>query len=380
MTPRQRGSSVKRVTLKNGEVRWRFRLDLPPGKDGKRRQRTITKRTEREAIEAQAKARGQVTEGTYVERSGDTVADVIDSYLAVKSLVWRPGTLSQNTSALRPLRDKLGAVKVQSLTDEMVAHALAGMLRKGGRSKQGRSVRTVSIARQLLVAALERAVKGKRIARNPATDAQLQSYAYHRPEPWSEVELRAFLDAVDDSPLVGAWALSASGLRRGEVLGLRWSDVDWAARTIRVHRARILVGGQVAEGPLKTESTPERTVPIDDELERALRLTRQRTGGNVTGIKRDGYVAVDALGQPLHPGWYGREFARVVRAHGLRPVRLHDVRHAVASIMVRSGLPPAEVASILGHSVEVLLSTYTHSDETAKRTAMTAFRARLRAV
>lgn len=380
MTARQRGSSIKRVVLGNGEVRWRFRLDLPPGKDGKRRQRTVTARTEREAIALQNKARGQVAEGSYVERRGDTVADVIDSYLAVKSLVWRPGTIQQNTSALKPLREKLGTIKVQRLTDEQVAAALAGMMRKGGRSKQGRSVRTVSIARQLLVAALERAVKQKMIARNVAADTELPGYSYSRPEPWSEAELAAFLDAVDESPLVGAWALSASGLRRGEVLALRWSDVDWTARTIRVRRARVLVGGTVTEGPLKTEGTPERIVPLDDDLERALRLTRQRTGGNVTGIKRDGHVAVDVLGQPLHPGWYGREFARIVRDNGLRPVRLHDVRHAVASIMVRSGLPPAEVAAILGHSVEVLLGTYTHADDEAKRTVMDSYRARLRAV
>jgi len=139
-----------------------------------------------------------------------------------------------------------------------------------------------------------------------------------------------------------------------------------------------MVGGKVAEGPLKTASTPERMVPMDAELERALRLTRERTvlvAGNVTSITAaaGAHVAVDAAGEALHPGWYAREFQRVAQGLELPALRLHDVRHTAASIMVRAGLPPAEVAAILGHSVEVLLGTYSHADEDETRAVMDSY-------
>jgi len=161
----------------------------------------------------------------------------------------------------------------------------------------------------------------------------------------------------------------------GEVVGLRWCDVDLEEAVVHVRQTRTPAFGEVAVVGPKTKRG-RRTVPLTPEAVAALRQTRQRTLIENPLIpfqaKRDmeRLVIVNQAGEALHPATWGHWFDKRVKAAGLRRIRLHDMRHTAATLMLQAGIPPVVVAGILGHSPAVLLSTYAHALPDAKRDAV----------
>ncbi len=156
MSARQRGSSIQRVELKNGEVRWRFRIDLGPGPNGKRRQRTLTFRTEAEAIDEQAKLRTDVREGSYIEPSRVTVTGWLDTWREMNARTWTPTTRASYRNTLTPVLKLIGTMRLQDLRREhvetMVRKLSTTSLRTG---KTSRSPRSVAYALQLVKTAMK---------------------------------------------------------------------------------------------------------------------------------------------------------------------------------------------------------------------------------
>jgi len=379
--PRQRGSSIQRITLANGDPRWRFRVDLEPGPGGKRRQRTITCKTEAEAVARQAETRGQVARCEYIEPSKYTVAQLLKDWQAEGAHRWRPTTRDSYALAVRVWSDQLGTIPVQKLTRQDVQRVTDRLLRTGGRDGKGRSPRTVALALQLLSEALDLAIDDDVIRTNVARRVKRPAQRRREMSTWTADQLRSFLGHVDGDPLVGLWHLSCRGLRRGEVLGLRWQDVDLTGRTIHVRQTRTESGGKVHVGPPKTERG-RRSLPLDDAAVRALRLTYERTVGSTVvplhhgdGPRRvgDRLVAVDPAGQPLRPEVYGDMFARLTVAAGLPPIRLHDLRHSAITVLLEQGIPVPTVARFAGHDPSVTLRTYAHVTDHAARAAADVF-------
>ena len=154
------------------------------------------------------------------------------------------------------------------------------------------------------------------------------------------------------SRLHAAWCLSLYGLRRGEVLGLRWSDIDLKAKPLTVRQARVHVNYKVRIEEPKSDNG-KRTLPLDDDLVTALTELRKRQAhesedaGAAYGAGRadldwyteeDKYVVTDELGTPLHPESYSDEFTRMLKRAGLPKIRLHDSRHTL-SLLEKAGVP-----------------------------------------
>lgn len=178
-------------------------------------------------------------------------------------------------------------------------------------------------------------------------------------------ELRAFAKVAAEDRLAACWRLSVLGMRRGEVVGLRWSDVDLSARTVTIGHARVLVDGKVDEKTPKSERG-FRTLPLPDEDTAAAltalqvrQLEEQEAAG--AAYANSGYVAVDELGVPWHPERYTDEFKRLCAAAGVPVIRLHDVRHTANSLLAAAGVPDHIRAAWCGHTVAVNVSTYTHA-------------------
>jgi integrase len=192
---------------------------------------------------------------------------------------------------------------------------------------------------------------------------------------WTAEQMGAFLTHVEDDDLAGAWHLSALGMRRGEVLGLRWSDVDLEAGVVHVRQSRVQAGRDVHTGDPKTDRG-RRDVPLHPAAIAALRQTRARTLSEPTVVPLrqahggERVVVVDESGEALRPDRYSDLFAEHVRAASLPAIRLHDMRHTAATVMLATGVPPVTVAGILGHSPDVLLRTYAHALPSAKRDAV----------
>jgi integrase len=178
---------------------------------------------------------------------------------------------------------------------------------------------------------------------------------------WTRAEVQTFRDAVRDHRLFGCWLLSMYGLRRSEVLGLRWSALTFDTGVLVVRRGRVAVDGGTVEGAPKSRRSL-RALPLPPDVIAALRALRTRQQGEATalglGWSEDRLVAVGEDGRPVRPGWYSAEFHRLRGRAGLRRIKLHGLRNTSVSLMLDHGHPPHIVAAWHGHDPSVTLSIY----------------------
>ena len=187
-------------------------------------------------------------------------------------------------------------------------------------------------------------------------------------------EIRRVLRAADKDRNGHLWYLALSGLRRGEIAGLRWADVDFDAGTITVARSRVQVGAStVIENAPKTVSS-RRTLPLDEGLISVLRRASARHAQEKLALGAayadSGYVAVNEAGEPYTPGALTNMWHRLTTAAGVRPIRLHDARHSCGTALHLRGVPLAVIAKWLGHAdASITARIYAHSQDDALRAA-----------
>lgn len=178
---------------------------------------------------------------------------------------------------------------------------------------------------------------------------------------WTVAEVGQFRESVRDHRLFACWLLSCYGLRRSEVLGLRWGAVDLDTCTLSVRRGRVAVGGEAVEGGPKSRRS-RRDLPLPADVIEALRALRQRQRTEAlalgVGWSDNRLVAVHEDGTPLRPESYTDEFQRLRTRAGLRRIKLHGLRNTSVSLMLDQGHPPHIVAAWHGHDPAVALSIY----------------------
>ena len=360
--------AIKTITLADGRKRYRFVIDLPHGADEKRRQETHTFAKLGDAKAELARLTHQAGTGEYAGRWSGTVSDLIDRYLKHALDGAEENTKTSYRTALLPARDRLGSMRARDVDREHIQELKDWMLtsgrRRGGKAGTGLSARSVRLTMGQLSAAYELAIVDRKLNYNPVRYVKLPKQARAEHETWSKEQVEAFLTTAAPDRLYAAWRLDMYGLRRGEILGLRWEDVDLEARTVRIGRARVLVDYKVLEKAPKSERG-FRTLPLDDDLTAALQALRDRQvteAMEAAGAYDDrGYVVTDGLGQPVHPEWFSDEFHRLRERAGLPRIRLHDARHSVNSLMAAAGVAPHIRAAWCGHTQAVNETTYTHA-------------------
>ncbi|TYB37693.1 site-specific integrase [Micromonospora sp. AP08] len=214
--------------------------------------------------------------------------------------------------------------------------------------------------------ALNVAVRWQLIHSNPAALVEPPSLPHVEVRPYSLAEARRFLKAVEGLRLEARWLIGiALGLRQGEVLGLRWDDIDLAAGTLRVR-------GQLQRDPetgglvfVETKTArSRRTLPLPPTVLTALLRHQQRQAAerfDADNWADPGLVFATSVGTPIHPRNDYRSFRKIIQRAGLRQVRLHDLRHTAASVLLAQGVPARVVMEILGHSqISVTLNIYAH--------------------
>jgi integrase len=278
---------------------------------------------------------------------------------------------------------KLGAVPIQQLTREQIAAHYAWLLRHGranGIRRGDGSLKPLSDASLRRIHAtvhrsLRDAVRSHLLSINPANDLDLPhgDGCERKLMAWDSVQLRRFLHAVKDDRLFGLWLTYATtGARRGELLGLRWEDVDLEGRRLTIRRAHTQVAGEIIESKPKTQSGV-RTIELDPTTVAALRSlsTKQKAEHLAAGASwhGSGFVFVDEIGQSLVPDIVSRSFSAAVKtargaieeksrdAH-LPSISLHGLRHTHATILLIELKWPATVVSKrLGHKNEMITLT-----------------------
>ena len=357
---------IHKETLKDGGTVYRA-YSVPAGKwpNGRRRQRTISGRTKKEVEAEVARITGARASGTYVHPWNGDVSEMIDAYLKSATFERAANTALSYSKALLPVRERLGIRKARSVTRQDIEDLRDWMLtegrRRGGKPGTGLGARSVRLTIGRLSAAFIHAIQDNRLSVNPCQYVRLPRVEQREDTTWSEDQLQRFLTAAAADRLAACWLLSALGLRRGELLGLRWTDIAVDAGTLTIARTRVLVNSKVIEKSPKSRRS-WRVLPLFEPVTGALAALQAMQMGELdaagTAYANTGYVAADELGEPLYPERYSDEFGRLCRETGLPKIRLHDTRGTMNGILERAGVAESLRAAWLGHTVAVNKTSY----------------------
>ncbi|MFE5713267.1 tyrosine-type recombinase/integrase [Streptomyces sp. NPDC056501] len=233
---------------------------------------------------------------------------------------------------------------------------------------------TAKESHRVLRTALTAACREELITRNVATLVEPPRAKARELSPWSLDETLDFLAAARRDPLYAAFVLAITmGLRRGELVGLRWADVDLDHRVLYVRQQTQRRRGVLYDDDPKGRR--RRAVPLPAMCIAPLRwhLMRQNDQRVKAGEEWKGsdYVFTTRTGSPVEPRNVYRSFTRVAASAGLRVIRLHDARHGCATILTAAGVPPRVVMEILGHSqISITMDVYTHVVQDTQREAI----------
>ena len=279
----------------------------------------------------------------------------LSSWLSLRAASLAPRTVDCYRATIRLHIDPfLGQFALDALTPEQLVGHMA-MIAAGGHS------RTAQLVHAVLHRALADAVRHRLVVVSPMSDVPRPTYRKRSPRWLEPSEIPAYVSAVLSDPLRLAWLLALScGLRRGEICGLRWSDVDWSRQLLCVRNQRQrLASGSVVDLPPKSFSG-NRDIPIPPQLLPSLRAARQ-IGGYVVAIN----------GHPITPSALDKAHARLLARAGLPHIRLHDVRHTMGAVGVRQGVPIKVLQVLLGHAhYATTADIYAHVDTAAAREAI----------
>ncbi|HHX45975.1 MAG TPA: site-specific integrase [Brevibacterium sp.] len=251
----------------------------------------------------------------------------------------------------------IGHVALKDLSPGLIEKALSGLRQEEG----GLSAGTVRRIHATLLSALNSAVRRGLVESNPAEQVELPVPGKAELNTWTAGHARQFLQHVrGDRWSVLYRLLLVTGMRRGEVLSLRWSDLDLARAVVVIRRQLVLVGTDMVEGPPKS-SSGRRAVVLDDQTRLDL-IFHSLSEAAQRDVGPDDLV-FHVEGQPLHPGFVSRHFLKLSRQAGLPRIRLHDLRHTSASLGLAAGESLVEVSRRLGHSsIGITADVYTHVD------------------
>ncbi|MFI6855939.1 tyrosine-type recombinase/integrase [Streptomyces sp. NPDC050416] len=261
----------------------------------------------------------------------------------------------------------LGTKRLESLS-------VADVRRFITRMQTTHTAATAKEAHRVLRTALTAAVREELITRNVASLVEPPRVKQREIRPWSLEETLTFLEAARKDPLYAAFVLAiAMGLRRGELVGLRWSDVDLDNRVLHVRHQTQRRRGELYDDDPKSRRS--RVVPMPALCLAPLRWhrLRQREAFERTGVawSESGYVFATRNGRPVEPRNVYRSFTRVAGDAGLRVVRLHDARHGTATLLTAAGVTPRVIMEILGHSqISITMDVYTHVVQDTQREAI----------
>ncbi|MFD9396524.1 tyrosine-type recombinase/integrase [Streptomyces sp. NPDC060000] len=233
---------------------------------------------------------------------------------------------------------------------------------------------TAKESHRVLRTALSAACREELIARNVAGLVEPPRASSRELTPWTLDETLDFLAASRKDPLYAAFVLAiAMGLRRGELVGLRWTDVDLDKRVLYVRQQTQRRRGVLYDDD--TKNRRNRALPLPAMCIAPLRWHRMRqlAAKQRAGESWDdgGYVFATRNGRPVEPRNMYRSFTRVAQSAGLRVIRLHDARHGCATLLTAAGVAPRVVMEILGHSqISITMDVYTHVVQDTQREAI----------
>jgi integrase len=338
--------------------------------------------TNRKAAErAEAEALIKRDRGTLLTADITTVSVLLDEWLAHKTAEISANSRTDYEGVVRNhLKPALGSIRVQLLTAQRIQAQYSKW------RADGLSPHVIRGCHLRLSAALDYAVRMKLLMSNPARDVRPPRLDRSKFAHWTVAEARAFLGAVDTHhqewrdadasryllPRVLWDLLLREGMRRGEALGLRWRDINWERGT--AHIVQTVSYDKGSGGAAKIQSRAktragERTVRLSDET--LARLKQRQQDWRLQRLASERWQDTDLVvctvdGGPINPSNVGRAFRSIVQrskvdGNPLRLIKVHELRHTSATLLLLGGVPAKVVSEKLGHaSIAITLDTYSH--------------------
>lgn len=360
MAKSKRRGSREGSIFQRKDGRWCGQIDLG-WQNGKRGRKLIYGKTQGAVRELLTKALHDHDRGM-LSADNPTVQRFLEDWLASVKTSLRVRSYERYEGIVRKhLVPTLGRLRLDRLTPAHVQALLDAKL------ASGLAPRTVQGCRIVLVAALKQGVQRQVVSRNVASFVPGPKVRNAEMQVFNPEQARQFLATSQGEPLHALYLLALhTGLRRGELLALKWEDLDLDAGTLSVHRA---LGRSMTQGIVIAEpKTPQgrRTVRLAAPVVSVLRVHRKRQLEHrlMAGQEwhEQGYLSTTSRGAAIDPNALGRDFRRVCALAGLPAIRFHDLRHSAATIALSQGVHPKIVSEMLGHSrISLTLDVYSHS-------------------
>lgn len=350
-------ATIQKYKTEKGE-RWRVRWRDETGK-----QKSKTFDRQRLAKDFLTKLEHEMREGSYVEPSSITLKEYLESWIESYKINIAPNTERGYRVNIKHICNILGNKPLQKIIPADIEAAYANL-------EQTLSGTSVLYIHRTLSRALKQAEKQRLINRNPCdfveTPKKNKSFEAKFVHP---DDIGKYLDAFKGHYLYTAICLAMfCGLRRGEVLGLQWSDIDWKNKIIHVRH------NMTDDKLTAPKSGKARTVPLTDAMAKILKEQRKRQQFFMEKFwdeyHRSDFVVTYDDGTLIKPRALSKNFTAVLKKAGLKPVRFHDLRHTAASLMIHEGVELKTVSEILGHSsITITADIYGHIVEEKKKEA-----------
>ena len=364
--PRRHGSgSVYRRPERKGK-QWVAQIVL---ENGKTRQRYFN--TEKEADEALNEMLYQQRQGKLATGPRQTVKQYMEYWLEIHRSSLKLSTYALYRRHLdNHILPGLGHYQLQSLTVDQVQAFYSKKL------QERLSARTLRTLHAILSTALRDAVKWKRLSVNVCEYVTLPRISKYEVKPLDQAQAKRLLEVAKGGPLECLLTLAlVTGMRLGEMLALRWSDINFEEKSLQVrHTVNFIEGYGFVETEPKTDSS-RRTIDLPQVAVDALK--QHHTGQLETRLKvgaawqEQGLVFMNEHGGYLGRAWIQKLFKKLLEQAGLPSMRMHDLRHSAATILLKMGVPAHVVQEILGHAnISMTLGVYGHVLPSMQRDAM----------
>lgn len=357
---------------KRKDGRWEGRYVVGRDPDtGKMIMKNVLGKTQAEVKEKLRKAIDDSKQLDFTKEGKYTVGQWMDEWFeAYAKVKVRPSSHQTYKGYIENhIKPNIGDIPIEKLTSLQLQKFYRRLLTEGRvprieseNQPKGLSAKTVRNINQVISSAMDMAVKHKLILSNPTDGCELPKVEHKEMHTIHAEQLGAFLREAKESGVYELYYLDlATGLRRGELLGLKWEDVDLTHGVIHVRRQVYRIDGEVKEVPLKTKNAYRNISISKDAVEMLKEMEKHRISEYVFPSPTGGPISPDSVLNMLH---------RVLKRAGLPAVRFHDLRHTFATLALQNGVDIKTVSGMLGHfSAGFTLDTYAHVTTAAQKEA-----------
>nr|WP_251025966.1 site-specific integrase [Bacillus sp. ISL-47] len=349
---------VKGSVKKEGKS-WYYVFSLPNANGERKQKKKRGFKTKKEAQMALAEAINAVNKGSYIEPSTVLYKDYLEQWFKTKQN-------SIGVQTARVYKDHLNGKIIPCLGKVMLSKLTAIQIQTfiNGLSQAGLRSSTVKKTFEIIRNSLEHAVDFEMIPKNPAKKVKLPKSNKKEMNIWNENEVNCFLEVAKKDPIYIVFILAlTTGMRQGEILGVRWKDVDLEKGLINIqqtlsHDGKTFLSGAKTKSSLRTINLSLATI---NHLKRRKRIVSKEKLSLGPEYQDFDLIACTQHGTPLNPANVRRSFNRLINLADVPKIRFHDLRHTHATLLLSKGVNVKVISERLGHSdIKVTLETYSH--------------------